>query len=986
MSTALFVWLRAIRLLCLISLLNFCLLTGGLVYRTWSESDRNLSSTDVQEGYPLSDCSTPPTTEGGCPPSMGITIPLLPPGQEDNSANAFSENSLSTFPDQSQLRRLQDHGFEWVRIQMDWSQLEPESGRYEWEKADIWLTAISRAKLEPVVVLTNSPDWARRELDRSELHPFPAPPEHHSDMARFAHHFSTRYGQQVSVYQIWDEPNIWPNWGARHIEPVDYARLLKTVGGTIRRADGDAFILAGALAPTADRGHTAIDEIHYLNRLYSADQGFQLGHSPDRLFDGVAIQPFGFAHTPDYPRRNRAILNFQRAALVRQTMVVANDEDTPLWASRFGWSRGSSPDWPRVSPQIQVDFAQQATQIASTEWPWLTHMGWPTGMFDDVRKPSSVSSDPSTSSTGTSSTSGNRKDNPKSNESRVDGSLLEGFTLTPPLVQALTKDAGENHTQARQGLSLWASIWASIWGSYTAQPLWASFILLVIAGLLIGWRGWVTLNQLGLVRYAQKTFSEVGWLFVVGLLFLAFVYHTVVWPPLLLLCWLALVLFFWISPSTGLLVAVLLLPFHFQHKEITLIQWTVQIAPAHAAALALLPGLLRYNWVHHRWDHQTGVYYWNRLSGWDWLAFGWVLLGLISVQSSWHPTAYVSGLLDLVFIPILLYGATRLLSREFLTRKQLLGALFVGGIFVAAIGLISWLQGRGTEADGFRRLVGTHFSPNHTALYLERTLFIGLGLFSCWWTRRRFSLNGFSLSSSWLERLEMSLLGVGLLLTALALLLTASRGALLLGIPMGLLLWSLVWLRSQAGWFTSDHRPTTARSLFYSPLLWLLVLICLLLLLMGIWFFWERLSNSATVYQRLIIWQASLKLWRDYPLFGIGPGGYFWHYPAYTLSNPILDPNLRHPHNLWLETGTMMGLAGILWLNGYLFQLWRTWQQVASRIRNEGQIEWLSIMLMAGIMAGLAHGQVDAVWSLADLAAINWVMVGLLPQIYSGSA
>ncbi|MEZ4618182.1 MAG: hypothetical protein R2867_22075 [Caldilineaceae bacterium] len=38
----------------------------------------------------------------------------------------------------------------------------------------------------------------------------------------------------------------------------------------IRGADPNALILSAALAPTRDRGHTAIDEVYYLQRLYAA--------------------------------------------------------------------------------------------------------------------------------------------------------------------------------------------------------------------------------------------------------------------------------------------------------------------------------------------------------------------------------------------------------------------------------------------------------------------------------------------------------------------------------------------------------------------------------------------------------------------------------------------------------------------------------------------------------------------------------------------
>ncbi|MEZ4663550.1 MAG: hypothetical protein R2911_38910 [Caldilineaceae bacterium] len=70
---------------------------------------------------------------------------------------------------------------------------------------------------------------------------------------------------------------------------------------------------------------------------------------------------------------------------------------------------------------------------------------------------------------------------------------------------------------------------------------------------------------------------------------------------------------------------------------------------------------------------------------------------------------------------------TRLRSwaAEAAAQRRLAVWLFGGGVLAALWGWAGWLHGAGTLADGVRRLVGPHFSPNHTAFYLERTLFWG---------------------------------------------------------------------------------------------------------------------------------------------------------------------------------------------------------------------------------------------------------------------
>ncbi|MEZ4635930.1 MAG: hypothetical protein R2856_13370 [Caldilineaceae bacterium] len=277
------------------------------------------------------------------------------------------------------LRRLHDAGFGWVRQRVDWSTVEPARGDLHWGEIDAILADIVAAQLTPVIVLDGSPAWARHPRDADN--PL-APPADFADFARFAAAFADHYGEDVRFYQIWDEPNIAPHWGNRLIEPVHYARLLKDAAAAIRAADADAVIVTAALAPTRDRGHTAVDEVTFLQRLYAA------GGAAD--FDAVAVQPFGFGNPPADPRSRADVLNFARLRLIRRVTIAAGDAETPIWAVRFGWNRAPNANWGTVTPLAQFDYTADAIAQARS-WPWLSALGWPldrpadTGCDDDAQ-------------------------------------------------------------------------------------------------------------------------------------------------------------------------------------------------------------------------------------------------------------------------------------------------------------------------------------------------------------------------------------------------------------------------------------------------------------------------------------------------------------------------------------------------------------------------------------------------------------------------
>jgi O-antigen ligase len=117
---------------------------------------------------------------------------------------------------------------------------------------------------------------------------------------------------------------------------------------------------------------------------------------------------------------------------------------------------------------------------------------------------------------------------------------------------------------------------------------------------------------------------------------------------------------------------------------------------------------------------------------------------------------------------------------------------------------------------------------------------------------------------------------------------------------------------------------------------------------------------------------AALEMFRDYPIFGVGPHNYPLQYLAY--SEQIgLDPRLeqREPHSLYLgalaETGIVGGVAllAILWLA--LRGAWRARRMLAGR----------DALLAEGIFVALMTLLVAALFLHLSYPRYLWLMVGL---------
>lgn len=864
--------LALLRLLLLYALTCFVVLAIGLLWRT-----------TLERGVGLSRTLPRPDAPGAAPPFAGVTLQLT------GRPTAYID---------ARLAELHAAGFGWLRHQFNWRAIEPARGRFDWAETDRLVTAITVAGLEPVAVLNTTPDWALAPEDAAAGNGL-APPADFADFARFAAAFAHRYGDRIRYYQLWDEPNVAPHWGARHINPVAYAQMLRVVAPAVRSADADAVILMAALAPTADRGHLAIDEVYFLQRMLAA------GAAP--FFDVVAVQPYGFGFSPTHPRQDVATLNFARAALIRRTLVDAGLGDKPIWAVRYGWNRMFNSPWGTVTPTTQAEYAAAALERAWQEWPWLSAMGW---VIDQPDEPP--------------------------------GMPAWGFALTnaagtpAPVYAALANWQTALHIRVKNSIS---------------PSLFIAWSGLLIISLCIVWRMAAAARQIDWHDWLMHFRRMPRWFHIGAWLTLIVIYYLATFPPLIGVCWLAAMLLCLAQPQVGLWLAVALIPFYYQHKEMQLVDMIFAVPPSHVLTFALLPAMYvtrRSSAVarqpslvtRHASPFVPRPFHW-----WELTPLLLAPLSLLSMVNVWHWPAFVHGTFDLVVTPLLLWLAVRTLAVTEEERRRVLTALFAGGVLAALVGLIGWLRGQGADVDGIQRLVGPHFSANHTALYLERTLFLGLALIVVW--RRRPG-----------RLLPMATWGA-VLLVASALVLTGSRGAFLLGAPAGLVVMS---------GFALTQRPALRRWLrWHRRRIGLMLASAGVLALLVVLWQQARLANVETVVLRLELWRAALALWREHFWVGVGPGSFFWSYPAY-LRTGAVEVDQLHPHNVWLEVTATWGILGLAWfvLSGSALI-----QALRAQISLNGGNIWLAVGAAAGLAAGLAHAQTDTFMLLADLAAWN---------------
>jgi hypothetical protein len=294
--------------------------------------------------------------------------------------NTFLEQEVDPAKRSQLIQMAREAGFHWLRQEFPWQDIEIhgkgdfEDRRHEpyrsaWEKYDQIVEMAEAEGMELIVRLSTPPAWSRAEGEAVGTF---APPDDVQDFADFVSAVVSRYRGRIRYYQLWNEPNIYPEWGVYPINPEDYVELLKAGAEAARAADPDVVIIAGALAATIDLQPNATPDRQSLSDLIFLQRMYDAGAAP--YFDIMAVQGYGLWSGPTDTRMHPRVLNISHHLYIRDLMVKNGDAHKPIWISEMNWNaapEGVEPRYGRVTPEQQARYLPLAYQRVLDEWPWV---------------------------------------------------------------------------------------------------------------------------------------------------------------------------------------------------------------------------------------------------------------------------------------------------------------------------------------------------------------------------------------------------------------------------------------------------------------------------------------------------------------------------------------------------------------------------------------------------------------------------------------
>lgn len=291
--------------------------------------------------------------------------------------NTFLQQEVEPAKRDRQVRLASEAGFKWMRQQFPWFDVEIHAkGDFSdcrhgacidaWAKYDNIVEIAEKYGMQLIVRLDAPPGWAQDPPGGF------APPANFDDFADYVVAVVERYQGRVRFYQIWNEPNNYPEWGEQPVDPESFTRLLCTTYERIKQVDEDAVVIAPALTPTISLNAgpgpgSGLNDFIFLQRMYDAGAG--------DCFDVMSAQGYGLFSGPSDHRLRPRVVNFARPLYIRDIMIVNGDASKPIWISEMNWNAvpDEIPDkrFGQVTLEQQARYLPLAFERIEKEWPWI---------------------------------------------------------------------------------------------------------------------------------------------------------------------------------------------------------------------------------------------------------------------------------------------------------------------------------------------------------------------------------------------------------------------------------------------------------------------------------------------------------------------------------------------------------------------------------------------------------------------------------------
>lgn len=254
-------------------------------------------------------------------------------------------------------------GAEIIRFSAFWDNIETSDNVYNWTKHDNVVAECQARGLKIVFHIAQTPTWA---VAGGGWTP-PTTTTQLNQWKSFLQTMAARYGTDVDLYEIWNEPNgasFWNSASAQSAWPAEYAKVLRYAHDGLKA--GNAAVRISAM--NTNRGLVS----GYMNEVYDAleaDVGIPTCQANNYYFDVLSVHPYALTHSPSFAAGGddiadawggvigRSFLDYRRARdLVHTREGVWKD----VYLGEFGYNTDGSSNNGPVADATRATYVQMA--------------------------------------------------------------------------------------------------------------------------------------------------------------------------------------------------------------------------------------------------------------------------------------------------------------------------------------------------------------------------------------------------------------------------------------------------------------------------------------------------------------------------------------------------------------------------------------------------------------------------------------------------
>lgn len=267
----------------------------------------------------------------------------------------------------------QINAFGWIKIQLNWSQLEPRQGHYDdlfyaYAQRVQWANFQGQRPYKVLLSVAKAPSWARPAGADLSL---AGPPHDPQFLAKFITDFireTKPEDNRIAAIEVWNEPNLEREWNGVDMSGQTYMEYFGVVYDAIKSIAPNIQVVTAGLAPTCGIPGTICDR-DFFQQMYAGG----LANYQDVK---VGIHPYGWANPPEERCCSDArgwadnpVFFFLDTLEDYMDIMNRNNHGVPLWITEFGWGtyqnilvNGGDAPTPPVAPQFGLVTPEQQAE------------------------------------------------------------------------------------------------------------------------------------------------------------------------------------------------------------------------------------------------------------------------------------------------------------------------------------------------------------------------------------------------------------------------------------------------------------------------------------------------------------------------------------------------------------------------------------------------------------------------------------------------